>query len=354
MSRFEPFGVPFYLYPLALVLFALIACVSPKGSFHFKSRRFFLSTLARIVVAPFGPEVRFVENYIADVLTSMTVFLRDVDYAAQFYLSGAFASPDSESLDASYWLTAPLITAIPSWFRLQQCIRRFYDAPRGATERRVHLANAFKYLLSLAATTSAAVGNYSTLDFRNISTWEPGKALWFAVLVLSTAYAYIWDLTMDWGLLERMPAPSAGAPLRAQLFPWRLREHRIYPSRTFYLWAAASNLLGRLAWAFTITPHGVFEGVPRGISTTAMAIIEILRRAQWSLLRIEYEYTSNAAHYRSVNDVPMMLNTEGYVGFAMERSGKNGSRWSLSGATVAVLNGIVTLTALMIIHYKWT
>jgi len=344
-TGFEPLGIPFFMYPLALLIFGIVALVSPKGSFHFKSRRFLAQVLLRIVVAPFGPEVRFVENYVADVLTSMTVFLRDIDYAVKFYATGAFASSEAVAkLDETYWLSAPLVTAIPSWFRLQQCIRRFYDAPRGSNERLTHLLNAFKYFLSLLAIVLAAVFNYTTVDFSVISLWEPGKIVWFTVLVCSTVYGYTWDILMDWGLLERSPDAH-------WMFPWRLRKHRIYPYKAFYFFAAAFNLVGRVAWAFTIVPHGVFGKLPRAVSTTTMAAIEVLRRAQWSLLRLENEYTSNAANYRSVKDVPMMLHTEHHVGFAMEQSKKLAKRWwSLSGATVGLLNTGVTLAALFVIY----
>eukprot|EP00960_Hanusia_phi_P005175 149733-Hanusia_phi.AAC.1 len=77
-------------------------------------------------------------------------------------------------------------------------------------------------------------------------------------------------------------------------------SQRVYSYKIFYIWAAFSNLVGRCAWAITITPHGVFsvslcieikfcsvtveiscQGVPKALSTTAMAVIELLRRAQW-------------------------------------------------------------------------
>ncbi len=32
-------------------------------------------------------------------------------------------------------------------------------------------------------------------------------------------------------------------------------------------------------------------------------VVELLRRAQWSLIRLEYEYTSNPSNYRSVKEV---------------------------------------------------
>ena len=40
----------------------------------------------------------------------------------------------------------------------------------------------------------------------------------------------------------------------------------------------------------------------------------------WSVFRLEYEYTANPSNYRSVKEVPMMLNTEGYMDAAKDVS----------------------------------
>jgi hypothetical protein len=69
----------------------------------------------------------------------------------------------------------------------------------------------------------------------------------------------------------------------------------------------ASNLIGRFAWAVTITPHGkggVFfilnGGLTGEAAGTFVAALELLRRAQWTFLRLENEYLNNSARYRSV------------------------------------------------------
>ena len=40
----------------------------------------------------------------------------------------------------------------------------------------------------------------------------------------------------------------------------------------------------------------------------------------WSVFRLEYENTANPSNYRSVKEVPMMLNTEGYMDAAKDVS----------------------------------
>jgi len=45
--------------------------------------------------------------------------------------------------------------------------------------------------------------------------------------------------------------------------PYRLRDERVYPYKWIYYLAAVLNLMGRLAWALTITPHSLFTGMRR-------------------------------------------------------------------------------------------
>ena len=57
--------------------------------------------------------VRFVDTYIADVITSLAVWLRDIDYAVQFYATGAFTDAKAEvELNTAYWDSAPLYICI--------------------------------------------------------------------------------------------------------------------------------------------------------------------------------------------------------------------------------------------------
>lgn len=337
-TGFEPFGIPVSYYPLAFLIFLVLAMLAPRGVFYYKSRTYFYISLSRIVVAPFGPEVRFVDNYIADVLTSMAIFLRDVDYTTRFYGTGAFRHIGKHKKQKGLELSAPIITALPYWFRLQQCIRRFYDSGPGNPDRKVHLLNACKYLASLSATCLAAVGNYTSVDFEHLETWTVGRSIWFSVLCISTLYAYLWDVLMDWGLFE---ANVNGR----RWIRWQLRSKRLYRHTGFYYWALLSNFFGRIAWALTITPHGVMNGMPAPVSTTLLAVVELLRRAQWSLLRLENEYLSNSAHYRSVKDVPMLLDVATY---GEEAQKTRTSTWS--GVLVGLLNLAITCTVLYAIY----
>lgn len=345
-TGYTPFGVEFRLIPMGVLLFGLFSWIAPKGSFHYKSRRYFLRVVFRTLAAPWC-SVRFMDNFIADVFTSLAVWLRDVNYAVQFYLSGAYRSQDvMNPLHASFWLSAPIITALPFWFRLQQCLRRYHDTAYGHPSRKFHLVNAVKYLGIFSSQVIAAVFNFTSVDFAHISDWDTPRKIWFGVLTWATLYAYVWDLTMDAGLFEKIPEIERKGRVQA-FFPYRLRTNRIFPWTWFYIWVGCFDLFGRLCWALSLTasPY-IFAGIPKGVTVTVIALVELFRRFQLSILRVEYEYVSNTSYYRSIKDVPMLLNSERYTK-QDERNKKVKNGAFLSSALLILSN--LSLTAICLV-----
>lgn len=69
-----------------------------------------------------------------------------------------------------------------------------------------------------------------------------------------------------------------------------------------------SNFVLRLAWALTISPESIGIVMNPVLFTTILAGIEIARRAQWNLFRLENEQLNNIEKYRAVEvPVPLMV-----------------------------------------------
>jgi hypothetical protein len=326
------------------------------------ARASLLRSIAHGVSAPFGGPVRFRDNLVADVGCSMVRCLVDFETTARFFLTGEYEQ-QRPSLKRDRGPTSPIITCLPYWFRLQQCVRRFYDAKRGSNERTEHVINAGKYCVSLVAICLASAGGYTTIHAMSAKR-DVGEITWLFFLCLGTVYAYAWDIIMDWGFVEIRFAKTRGC------FPvvrWAETRDRVFRAKTFYAWAAASNFFGRLAWAVTVTPHGVGanfasrfffkEQISRAsldeLSSetigTFVAIVELLRRAQWTFLRLENEYLNNAARYRSVVAAPMLLDDVGSSSwdaewrFEREESDKNvktGSVYLVVAANALIAAGV--------------
>jgi len=96
-----------------------------------------------------------------------------------------------------------------------------------------------------------------------------------------------------------MDKPEFSKPLlnlgTEQTFPWRLRSKRKFGAG-FYYFALVSNLLMRLSWSMTITRWSFYPDLPPSWADI-LAFIEIGRRAQWMVLRIEFEYWNLRAKF---------------------------------------------------------
>lgn len=100
------------------------------------------------------------------------------------------------------------------------------------------------------------------------------QAAWIAFAIISSIYSFVWDLKMDWGLLEKN-----------KIHPY-LREKLVFGSpRTYYL-IIVGNFIMRLTWIMTISPKlASFLGDPNLVFLIT-GMIEIFRRGVWNLLRV--------------------------------------------------------------------
>lgn len=105
------------------------------------------------------------------------------------------------------------------------------------------------------------------------------QTVWIVLAVLSTGFGWIWDVFMDW---------SVGRPQWALL-----RRNLMLPKWVYYL-AMPLDLLLRCAWLFTVAP-APFDGDLYIIALAfSLAVVELLRRIGWNVLRLANEHTQNA------------------------------------------------------------
>ena len=95
--------------PLAAAIFGAWRLVFP-----WKRRRQLWAALGRVVLAPFR-EVRFVDTFVADVLTSMVKVLLDVLWTLSFFLSGdvvAAAASEDDAVFSPTWARSRFATRV--------------------------------------------------------------------------------------------------------------------------------------------------------------------------------------------------------------------------------------------------
>jgi len=198
-SQDAPAAGPRYVL-LGLVVTTLGVFLWPGRSFYYETRAYLGDLIVKTAKAPFSKAV-FKEAFFADQLTSMVRLFQDLAYTVCYYTTGAFLTSDpslSQTCTNTVGDYAWLLALAPFWFRLMQCLRRYYDTRYAFP----HLANALKYLIAIAI----AVLNILANHFYQHRTAV--RAIWITVAVIGTVYAYYWDITQDWMLPQRHAAAA--------------------------------------------------------------------------------------------------------------------------------------------------
>lgn len=226
--------------------------------------------------------VRFKEFFLGDILTSMVRPLIDVYFIGCFFTSDEWKDPALTGQCKPTHSIVLIVSLIPFHIRFWQCINRFYYTQMWFP----HLVNAGKYM----ATIILLIVAY----YRN--TYKSYEALFIGMSIFATLYSYIWDITMDWGLLR---GTHEGNRL--------LRDRMKFPKRMYYF-SMITNLILRFSWTLTLIPSSFF---PQFFVETdglffLLGLGEAYRRAQWSLFRVENENVNNFEKYRAIMEIPKL------------------------------------------------
>jgi hypothetical protein len=115
--------------------------------------------------------------------------------------------------------------------------------------------------------------------------------LWIAASVLSSCYAYAWDIKMDWGLFDSNAGDNT-----------LLREEIVYSSPGYYYFAIIEDFVLRFGWALSLslTEMGYIHG---DLMVSILAPLEVFRRFVWNFFRLENEHLNNCGKFRAVRDI---------------------------------------------------
>jgi xenotropic and polytropic retrovirus receptor 1 len=179
-------------FALASVVIFMSLCFSPFHCFYKRARKELLIVLWNILISPFGL-VKFKHFFLADILTSFVIPLKDVGIMVCFFASKLWLESETADTNAFpglvYYLM--IIPVLPFWFRFAQCLVRYRE-----TELTANLINAGKYISSLLVQVMGAIKTWNG----KIDDW-----LWWTILgvsLFSTIYSLYWDYKMDWGLFR--------------------------------------------------------------------------------------------------------------------------------------------------------
>ena len=72
---------------------------------------------------------------------------------------------------------------------------------------------------------------------------SPFFYIWIAAYIISFTYTFLWDVFMDWGLID--PRAPKDAPF--------LREEMIYGYKSYYYLAILQDFVLRLSWVLNVS-----------------------------------------------------------------------------------------------------
>lgn len=258
-------------FSLCLFLLVLLTALNPFPVFYHTTRFYLIKSFARVCTAPFH-QVKFVDFFLADQLCSLVKVMQDIAYSFCFIFSGAFVNSDASTCTLFALRAQYVVAFLPYWFRLAQSLRRYFTEK---PHNRRHLWGSGKYFCAMLVTL------FSLLQIRGA---------WIFLSIVATMYNIVWDIKMDWGLLE----PGPAWPLRTKL---RLSHKWIY-----YVCAFIDVGL-RISWVLTLSPD-VFQ---QDEVVLVLSSLEILRRGINNFFRLENEFLNNCGKFRAVDTTPIPL-----------------------------------------------
>jgi hypothetical protein len=182
-----------------------------------------------------------------------------------------------------------VLSLLPFYIRFMQCARELYEyAPWYSQRKRTNgwrkqLLNMLKYLTQMSVIAISL----------SSGTWN---SLWVVASVVSTLYAFTWDVLVDWGLGPQpvrratrilIGEPKLNYPHSADTTgaTYWIRSVRALPD-SWYVGGVLLDMTSRLGWAIYISPG---QKVVQQNTSLALGAVELIRRALWGLFRLEWE-----------------------------------------------------------------
>ncbi|KAK0564716.1 Xenotropic and polytropic retrovirus receptor 1 [Tilletia horrida] len=264
-------------WPMVWIVIVVLFMLMPLRLFLFPSRRWFVKSLLRVLQAGVLSRVEFRDFFLGDELNSLVYTFGNLWYIGCQY-DRHWPAPDTCNPNHTFW--TPALSALPPLIRFIQCWRRWYDSDMKGS---IHLINAGKY-------TSSILNIWFYYNWRyHGANRTVDLVLWCLFGTIYSIYTSSWDLCIDWGLMN----PRARWPF--------LRDELYYEWPILYYFAMVTNVIIRSSWVIYLLPGPALTPLRAFI----IALLEMLRRWQWNMYRLENEHLGNADDFRVVKDVPL-------------------------------------------------
>ncbi|KAK3945161.1 EXS family-domain-containing protein [Diplogelasinospora grovesii] len=275
---------PMYLYyPVILISLTALVLFFPAPVFHHKARRWFIYSHYRLFFAGLYP-VEFRDFFLGDIWCSLTYSTCNIEL---FFCLYAHYWNDPEQCNSTHSRLLGFFNALPPIWRALQCIRRYNDTGNVFP----HLVNCGKYSMTIITAVF--------LSLYRIDDSHTNLAFFITFAAINAVYCAIWDVFMDFSLLQS----HARHPL--------LRDVTALKSVWPYYVAMVVDPILRFSWVgYAIFTHNTQHST---IVSFIVSLIEVTRRGIWTIFRVENEHCANVAEYKASRDTPLPYDLEPLV-----------------------------------------
>ncbi|KAF7558672.1 hypothetical protein G7046_g5475 [Stylonectria norvegica] len=276
----------FIYYPVLLMFITVLLVFFPGPILWHRSRKWLAYSHWRLLLAGLYP-VEFRDFFLGDIYCSLTYATANIEL---FFCLYANNWQNPVQCNSNHSRALGFLTALPPIWRFLQCMRRYKDT------RNVfpHLVNGGKY----TATILAAV----MLSMFRMHNNRTHLALFVTFSTINGVYCSIWDIFMDFSLLQ------------PQSRNFCLRDILALKKRWLYYFIMIVDPILRFAWIFyAIFAHNTQHST---IVSFMVSFMEVTRRGMWALFRVENEHCANVSQYKASRDVPLPYRIEPLIGQA--------------------------------------
>lgn len=275
--NFTRYGSPdmYLYYPVILIGLTLLLLLFPAPVLAHRSRQWILYSHYRLFFAGWYP-VEFRDFFLGDIYCSLTYATANIELVFCLY---AHYWNEPDQCNSSHSPLMGFLATLPPIWRALQCIRRYKDTKNVFP----HLVNCGKYGITIMSGVA--------LSLYRINGTKGNLASFVTFSIMNSIYTCVWDLLMDFSLLQQ----DARHPLLRDILA--LKRRWIY-----YIIMVADPLL-RWSWIF----YAIFTYDKQHSTFVSflIALGEVTRRGMWALLRVENEHCANVAQYKASRDVPL-------------------------------------------------
>jgi len=274
-SRFGDWEDMYLYWPVVLISVSALILFFPAPILHHRARRWFLYSHWRLLLAGLYP-VEFRDFFLGDMWCSLTYAACNIEL---FFCLYARDWNDPGQCNSNHSRLMGFLAALPPILRALQCVRRYVDTRHAFP----HLANFAKYTMSIMAAMC--------LSLYRIDGTQTNLSLFITFAAINAVYCSVWDVFMDFSLLQ------------ADAKEFLLRDIvAMKPVWLYYVILVVDPLL-RFNWVF----YAIFTYNTQHSTMVSfgVALVEVVRRAMWLLLRVENEHCSNVAQYKASREIPL-------------------------------------------------